>query len=92
MIQLAKIPSKEISEVVDKNMINLLTDWCRLYQENGKAFINAMIKNNGQRMAMAFVVKTAKNHGIFDECKGDFSGYVSKLNSNALRDPPGGHN
>lgn len=72
----------QISEIVGSNMIDLGVTWAKLYKQDGKTFINTLVKFQSMRTAAAWVVWSYKYYGIFEDCKStgkDFTGYCNKL-------------
>lgn len=76
------VTATEVSEIVSSYMLDIGVLWAKLYKQDGKTFINTLVKFQSMRTAAAWVVWSYKYYGIFEDCKStgkDFTGYCNKL-------------
>lgn len=76
------VSATDVSEIVSSHMLDLGVLWAKLYKQDGKTFINTLVKFQSMRTAAAWVVWAYKYYGIFEDCRStgkDFTGYCNKL-------------
>ena len=73
-----EIKADEISEIINKGLIELSLVYAGIYKKNGKNFVTCFIKFGSIRTCCEAIVNEYKNNGAFDECVGDFTEYANK--------------
>lgn len=54
---------------MDEGFIQIAIMYAKMYQDNPRAFIQCFIKFESIRQVCAFIVKSFKNVGAFEECR-----------------------
>ena len=76
------VSATDVSEIVSSHMLDLGVLWAKLYKQDGKTFINTLVKFQSMRTTAAWVVWSYKYYGIFEDCRStgkDFTVYCNKL-------------
>jgi len=59
---------RKVSEQIDEGFIQLAIMYAKMYQDDPRSFVQCFIKFESIRQVCAFIVKSFKNVGAFEEC------------------------